>query len=233
MWIALNLTLAVVLAGVALPATARQDDDEASLERAIARVMADAMPTERRPRARDWSEFERRTSADLVWSILPPNGPAGAPQDCVHGRTGWFSVRGASAEILACGDNQQIEALSVEVDGLWLGGNDLVEELELRGVTAVLQHSIEAPAPRRGSRDSRSNGHFRSLLSRYPASRLWRLERPEEGAAILTADWRCTQPGTRSATRCSMTWNLAFAPTEPAQGTILSESDRDETVRLD
>lgn len=229
MCIALHLTFAAMLVGVALPATAQQDDDAApSIEAAIARVIADSMPTERRPRARDWSDFERRNSADMVWRIPPPNDPARAPQSCVYSRKGWTTVRGATAEILACGDIQQIEALSVEVASLWLGRTDVIEELEAYGVTAVLQHSVEAAQPPRGSHDSRANSHYRSLLSRYPASRRWRLERPEEEAATLTADWRCTQPGTRSATRCSMTWNLVFAPAQPPARNDSEESGRDE-----
>ncbi|MDQ3126426.1 MAG: hypothetical protein M3Q74_12595 [Pseudomonadota bacterium] len=228
MCIALRLSFAALLAGVALPSAARQDDDsDASIEAAVARVLSDSMPTERRPRARDWGDFERRSSADVVWSIPPPGDPATAPQGCDYSRSGWFTVRGATAEILACGGIQQIEALSVEVSGLWLGRTDVIEELEAYGVTAVLQHSIEA-APSRGSDDGRSNGHYRSLLARYPASRRWRLERSEEEAATLTADWRCTRPGTRSATRCSMTWSLVFARTQPPVRNDSEGSDPDE-----
>ena len=215
MRIVLRLMFAAALTSAALPVTARQSDDAGSLEAAIARVLANTLPTERRPRARNWSDFDRRNSADLVLSVLPPNDSAGAPQECEDRRTGWVAAGGASAEILACGDIQQIDAISVEVSGLWLGRTDVIAELEARGVTAVLEHSIDATPPSGVSRDTRSNRHYRSFLSQYPASRRWRLERDEEEPATLTAEWRCTPPGTRSATRCSMTWTLVFASGEP------------------
>ncbi len=211
------LTFAAVLAAIALPSAAQQDEDApTSMEGAIARLMADSMPTERRPRARDWSDFERRNSADMVWSISPPNDPAEPRPGCAYSRTGWFTVRGASAEVQACGDIQRIEVLAVEVAGLWLGQTEVIEELRARGVTSLLQHSVEASPPPLDGDNRRSNRHYRSFVSRYPASRRWRLERAGDGAATLTADWRCTRPGTRSATRCSMTWNLVFEHDERA-----------------
>jgi len=227
---ALSLTFAVAAASVALPATAQQDEDApTTIEAAVAGLISDAMPAERRPQARRWSDFQRRQDGQMVWGVAPPNVPDGIPQNCVHSRTGWITVRGATAEILACGDLEEIQSISIKVRDLWLGSGDLISALMSRGLSAVLYPSTAAGAPVTSRRDG-ADAHYHAMLTRYPASRRWRLERPDEAAASLTAEWRCTRPGTRSATRCAMTWILDFDANEPAADETSSPHD---PVRLD
>jgi hypothetical protein len=127
----------------------------------------------------------------------------------VYSRTGSLTLRGASAELTACGGVQRIDAVSVKIAGLWLGPREVVDALSAHGVTATpLAAAQLIPPP--GSDTRRADAHYRSLLSRYPVSRKWRVQRLDEAPATLTAEWRCTPPGARSATRCFMTWTLAF-----------------------
>ena len=227
--------LLAVLSVAAVPAFAQQPGEaSATVEQAIARAVADSMPDLRYPWALDWSAFGVRGGRDVFWHLAPPvpYQPHPLPSG-VHRRTGWLNVRGASGGVDVCGDVERIGALSFEITDLWLGQSDVIEELASRGVTSALMESHEAVPPPLGSDDGGSDTHYRMLLSRYPAFRQWRLERPGHEPVTISAAHRCTPPGTRSATRCSMNWTVLFRPDERLPGADLCFAPTREHVSLD
>ena len=88
-----------------------------------------------------------------------------------------------------------------------------------RGVSAVLTSEIPVrPRPGRTADDAETDHHHAAMLARFPVLRTWRLTKAGLGPVDLTAFHGCTPPGTRSATRCWMTWTVLFRPDERAAG---------------
>lgn len=207
-----SLFATVVLVSAASPAFAQQPGEpSATVEQAVARAVADAMPDLRYPWALNWSAFGVRGGRDIFWHLAPPGpGTTDAPPG-TRRRTGWLSVSGRSGDVAVCGNDEQISGMAISVSDIWLGRSDVIRELADRGVAATLIESREATL---AFDDGSAGEHYLAHITRYPAQRRWRLEREGREPADLTAVFSCTSPGTRSATSCRMTWNVQFRPDE-------------------
>ncbi|MES2834771.1 MAG: hypothetical protein V4707_08700 [Pseudomonadota bacterium] len=193
-------------------------EPSATIEQAVARTIAEAQPDLRYPWALDWSAFGVRGGRDVFWHLAPPKPyePNPAPPGVTR-RSGWLNVRGRSGGVIACGGDERVGALYIDIGDTWLGEADLVAELRARGF-AVTETTMYPARPIGDEDDGRGSAHYNSLLARHPAFQSWRLERPGFEPLDLSASYRCTPPGTRSATRCEMQWTVTFRPddrTEP------------------
>ena len=121
----------------------------------------------------------------------------------------------------AWGDATQVHSLSLSVSGLWTGGSDIASELSALGVTATETARIEAVMP------EGADEYDRSLRRREPARIAWTLSKPGHDDATLTADYRCTPPGMRSAPRCwtRFTVNYGTADTEAEPEELTASGD--------
>ncbi len=183
-----------------------------TVEQAIARTIAEAQPDLRYPWALDWSAFGVRGGRDVFWHLAPPKPYEPAPPaQGVTRRTGWLSVRGRSGGVIACGDDERVAALQIDIGDIWLGEADLIDELTARGFNVTETARVEA-SPVGDEDDGRGSVHYNGLLMRRPAFQSWRLERPGFEPLDLSASYRCTPPGTRSATHCEMQWTVIFRP---------------------
>lgn len=214
--------LTAALAGLFIPAAAQAQQpwqSAATVEQAIARAVADAMPDLRYPFRLDWSAFGVRGGRDIFWHLAPPGThPLNPPPPGTHRRTGWLSVAGRSGDVAVCGDDERIGGMAVSVSDNWLGRSDVIQELADRSVTATLVESREADLGGLETDHGPAGESYHAVVTRYPAHRLWRLEREGREPANLIASYRCTPPGTRHATRCKMTWSVLFRPDEPLPG---------------
>lgn len=196
-------------------------EDSTSVEQAVARAIADAMPVSRYDWSLRWDAFGIRGGRDVFWHLYDPQPYYRTPlPEGVHKRTGWLSVNGRSGDVQVCGDADIISQLSFEVSDLWLGESDLIEDLAAQGVAATLTEDIaRRPSLRDGFGDPHEpGGYYEGLIGRHPALRTWRLEQAEHEPVDLNAVYSCTPPGTRSATRCWMVWTVTFRPDERAEG---------------
>lgn len=201
----------VSMLAAAVPALAQHPGEpSATVEQAVARAIVDAMPDLRYPWALDWTAFGLRGGRDVFWHLAPPvpyhREP---PPPGVTWRTGWLTVRGRTGDVRVCGDADRVGALHIGMSDIWLGEGDLIQELEARGVRVVPTARRDAIAL---SAADGGSDHYNALLTRRPALQTWRLERPGHEAVDLAAAWRCTPPGTRSATRCGTEWTIVFRP---------------------
>ena len=213
--------LTAALAGLFLPAFASVQqpwDPAATVEQGIARAVADAMLDLRYPFRLDWGAFGVRGGRDIFWHLAPPGAhPLNPPPPGTHRRTGWLSVAGRSGDVVVCGDDERIGGMAVSVSDVWLGRSDVIRELADKGVVATLVESREGDLGEPGT-DAWPGATYRAEATRYPAHRLWRLEREGREPAVLIASYRCTPPGTRHATSCGMTWTVLFRPDDPLPG---------------
>jgi len=183
-----------------------------TIEQAVARAINDAQPDLRYPWALDWSAFGVRGGRDVFWHLAPPKpyernrAPPGVTR-----RTGWLNVRGKSGGVIACGDDERIGALHIDIGDIWLGEGDLIVELTARGFSVTETARVEA-SPVGGADDGQGSAHYNGLLMRRPAFQSWRLEQPGFEPLDLSASYRCTPPDTRSATHCEMRWTVIFRP---------------------
>ena len=217
----LLVSCAVLAVVAASPAAAQQPwENAATVEQAIARAVEDAMPETAYGWALNWSAFGVRGGRDIFWHLYPPKPyePEPLPEG-VHRRTGWLSVNGRSGDVTLCGDADRVGMMEIEISDAWLGQSDVIAELEARGVSAVLTSEVPVrPRPGRTADDAETDHHHAAMLARFPVLRTWRLTKAGLGPVDLTAFHGCTPPGTRSATRCWMTWTVLFRPDERAAG---------------
>ena len=225
---------AVALIAISLAATqaaSTPDADLPTVEQAIARAIAAAMPDERYPWQLEWSPFGSYASRDIRWHLVGPvAGYERSPSPPgVTRRTGWMTISGRSVSVAACGNDDRVGALMLETDDFWLHDSDLGAELSDAGVTATLIEQRDRPALLDQVREEGRDIHpsYRAQVTAVPAYRLYRLERAGREPAFLTAEYRCTPPGTRSATHCGMHWTtelragaaprseLCVAPAQP------------------
>ena len=212
------------------PANQHPGEPPATIEQAVVRAVSNAMPEAAYDWSLDWNAFGARVGRGVFWHLNAPESyrphplPAG-----IHRRTGWVSVNGRTGDVAVCGDADRVGRLSLTVSDTWLGESDVIAELAERGVRATLTEVMPAVPP------PESGPYYRTLIAREPARRTWRLEQDGREPVDLTAEWSCTPPGTRSATRCRMTWSVLFRPDERAAGTqpCLPPARPGETVRLD
>lgn len=186
----------------------------ATVEQAVARAIADALPALRYPWGLDWSAFGVRGGRDVFWHLTGPAPYSSVPlPEGVHRRTGWFNVRGRSGSVDVCGDAERIASLTFSVSELWLGQADLIEELARRNVRATLAETRTADLSDADPRGDVGD-YYREIVLARPAHQRWRLDRADHEPAILTADYVCSPPGTRSAVQCNMVWRIVFRPDE-------------------
>lgn len=187
-------------------------EPSATIEQAVARAIAEAQPDLRYPWALDWSAFGVRGGRDLFWHLAPPKPYERTPAPPgVTRRSGWLNVRGRSGGVLVCGDDERVGALYIDIADIWLGEADLVTELETRGFT-VTETARRDALLIRDEDDGRGSAHYNGLLMERPAYQSWRLERAGFEPLVLSGSYRCTPPGTRSATSCRMQWTVVFRP---------------------
>jgi hypothetical protein len=214
--------LTAALAGLFIPAVANAQhpwQPAATIEQAIARAVADAMPDLRYPYHLRWSAFGVRGGRDIFWHLAPPGPhPLHPPPSGTYRRTGWLSVAGRSGDVVVCGDDGRIGGMAVSVSDIWLGRSDVIRELADKDVTATLIESLEADLAAVERDHGPAGDAYHAEVTRYPAQRLWRLERDGREPADLIASYQCTPPGTRHATSCRMTWTVLFRPDEPLSG---------------
>lgn len=214
--------LIAALAALSAPAVARAQhpwEPAATVEQAIARAVADAMPDVRYPHRLEWSNFGVRGGRDIFWHLAPPVPRwLNPPPQGMHRRTGWLHVTGRSGDVVVCGIDDRIGGMAISVSDIWLDRSDVIRELTDRGVTATLIESRETSLGEPASDDWLGDGSYTARVTRYPAHRRWSLEREGHEPVQLTADYRCTPPGARSATSCQMTWSVLFRPDEPLAG---------------
>lgn len=215
---AASLAAATVLTGG--PALAQAPNEPSTtVEQAIARTVADAMPRTQYAWSLNWSAFGVRGGRDVFWHLADPKPYHPVPlPDGVHQRTGWLSVGGRSGGVTVCGDEDRVGLLSIDIADLWLGQSDVISELSALGVAAtpITPRGLNLqPAP-----EDLEDVHpsYTALINRHPASRAWRLEKTGLEPVELTADYRCTPPGTRHATHCKMIWSVLFRPDEREAG---------------
>lgn len=183
-----------------------------TVEQAIARAIAEAQPDLRYPWALNWSAFGVRGGRDVFWHLAPPKPyEPNPPPPGVTRRSGWLNVRGRSGGVIACGGEERVGALYIDVGDLWLGDANLVAELTAQGFVVTETARREA-IPIGDEDDGRGSAHYNALLARAPAFQSWRLERQGFEPVELSASHRCTPPGTRSATTCEMQWTIVFRP---------------------
>lgn len=217
----LSLCLAAV-ATAAAPASAQNPWEPAqTAHQALARSFETALPHEDYDSTLTWSGFRVGGGRDVFWHLFTPERAAETSDDPAQQRSGWLSANGASGDVLLCGDRQRVLQMDIRLNDLWVGGEDVIDLLQRRGVTATLiethpHRDLSDPA----ADDGRSSDHYRSLLDRTPALRRWRLEAPQRLPAALTARHGCTAPGARSATQCATLWSLHFAVGEAAETPI-------------
>lgn len=213
------LTAALVSLAIPGDATAQNPwEPAATVEQAVARAIADAMPDLRYPYRLSWSAFRVRGGRDIFWHLAPPGPhPTRPAPPGTHRRTGRLSVAGRSGDVAVCGDDERIGGIAISVSDIWLGRSDVIRELADKGVVAALVESRAADLGAPGT-EAWPGESYQAEVTQYPAHRLWRLEREGHEPAELIASYRCTPPGTRHATSCEMTWTILFRPDEPLQG---------------
>lgn len=206
--------LALILTLAAPAQLSPSDAPSDTLEQAVARTIAEALPDLRRPWGLDESAFGVR-GGEMAWHMSGPNDPP-LPGG-VYRRTGWITVRGASADVAVCGDGARIGGLAVSAAGLWLdrGERGLIAELAVLGVRADLIETQPADLARFADLEGVGGDRYRALVGARPALQRWHLEKPGHAPADLSAAHACTPPGTRHATHCRITWTLAFRPDDP------------------
>jgi len=207
-----------------------------TLEQGIAVAIARAMPDIRYPWQLDWSAFGNYASRDIRWNLTGPRDDA-RPSDSprVTRRTGWIEVRGASASVAACGDDDRVGAMMIETNGFRVGDGDLTAELAEAGVVATLLEQQDLPALlTEPGADDLPRG-YAELASARPAYQLMRLEQSGREPALLSASYVCTPPGTRSATRCTIHWvlELRAGPSGRPEPCIAPAAPVISSVRLD
>lgn len=222
----------LTLADVA-PATAPQVSGALeTVEQAIGRAVANAMPDVANDWFLNWSAFGTRVGRGVSWHLNPPRPYRRRPlPEGVHQRTGWLSVNGRTGDVAVCGDADQVGLMTLTVSDIWLGDSDVIVALAERGVRATLTENVPTPA----YSPPESERYYQELISRNPARRTWRLEQAGREPVDLRAEWSCTPPGTRSATRCQMTWSVLFRPDERSAGAepCLPPTRQAAAVRLD
>lgn len=195
-----------------------------TVEQAIARTITEAQPDLRYPWALDWSAFGVRGGRDVFWHLAPPRPyEPDPPPPGVTRRSGWLNVRGRSGGVIACGGDERVGALHIEVADIWLGQAGLATELEARGFT-VMETARREALPIGDEDDGRGSVHYNSLLRERPAFQSWRLERAGYEPVELSASYRCTPPGTRHATSCGMQWTVTFRPDGRAEPCLSPEA---------
>lgn len=208
------LALSAVLA-VSGPVSAQHPwEDAPTVEHAVARAVADAMPETRYPWRLNWTAFGVRGGRDIFWHLAPPGyEPIRDLPEGVYRRTGWLLVNGRSGSVAVCGDAERIGGMAVSVADLWLDEADVIEQLAARGVEATLLQSLEAEPP-----SDDVHPRYDAMLRAHPALRRWRLEQAGRDPVLLSAAHACTPPGTRHAIHCWITWRVTFAPETPQPG---------------
>lgn len=211
--------LTAALASLYIPAVANAQhpwQPAATIEQAVARAVADAMPDLRYPYLLRWSAFGVRGGQDVFWHLAPPGAhPLHPPPPGTHRRTGWLSVGGGQGDVAVCGNDERIGGMAISVSDLWLDRSDVIRELADKGVVATLMETRVADLDILETDHGPAGDAYHAEVTRYPAHRLWRLEREGREPADLTATYQCTPPGTRHATSCRMTWTVLFRPAEP------------------
>lgn len=216
--------LALATTALADPAMAQQPwEDAATIEQAIARAIDDSMPSVQYEWSLDWSAFGVKGGRDIFWHLYPPKPYRRWPlTEGVHQRTGWLNVDGRSGSVSVCGDEDIVSRLEFDVSDIWLGKSDVIAELAGREVSATLTSEIARRPLLEDvfgeAYNAEGGDYYDALISRYPASRTWRLEKNGKEPVDLTASYRCTPPGTRHATHCSMTWSVLYRPDERTEG---------------
>jgi hypothetical protein len=209
------------LVSLAFPAIANAQhpwEPAATVEQAIARAVADAMPDLRYPYLLRWRAFGVRGGRDIFWHLAPPGPhPLHPPPAGTHRRAGWLSVAGGQGNVAVCGDDERIGAMAFSVSDIWLDRSDVIRELADKGVAATLVESREADLGEPGAENWPGRA-YRDEATRYPAHRLWTLERDGREPAHLTAAYQCTSPEMKHAISCKMTWTVLFRPDEPVPG---------------
>lgn len=215
-----SLMCAVAICAASLspgPAQAQTDRAATSVEHAVARTVAASMPRVGYPRSLSWSGFGVRGGRDVFWHLHDPEPYHRIPlADGVHQRRGWLSVGRRSGDVIVCGDDALIGRLSIEISDNWIGESDVIAELEALGVTATpIERTADSPLLALGYDVDDVNPNYLERIGSYPALRAWRLETAEREPVELSANYHCTPPGTRSATRCEMIWAVLYRPDEP------------------
>lgn len=213
--------LAIAALWVAPPQAVAPGTPSDTIEQAVARAVADAMPDLRYPWGLNWSAFGVRGGRDVFWGLTGPDDRPLTPLPSgLHRRMGWITVRGASGAVAVCGDLERIGGLAISVGDLWLdrGERDVVAELALYGVRATLLETREADLSRSDDAEAHIHDYYRAMIGARPALRRWRLEQDGHEPADLSAVHDCTPPGTRHATHCWVTWRVAFRPDAPLPG---------------
>ena len=200
----------IALSMAASQTTSTSSADSPTVEQAIARAIAAAMPDERYPWQLDWSPFGSYASRDIRWHLVGPvAGYERSPSPPgVTRRTGWMTIGGRSVSVAACGNDERVGTLILETSDIWLDDSDLSAELMHAGVIATLIQQRDRPAllDRVPEEDRDIHPSYLAQVTAVPAYRLYRLERAGREPSFLTAEYHCTPPGTRSATRCGMHW---------------------------
>lgn len=194
---------------VALALSFASPSQTAPIERAIARAIAASLPGSQYDWAMRWGPYGVRLGREARWRLSEPlaDDQDDLP-DGVYRRVGWITQDGGSTGIAACGDAAQVYALVLSTSHLWSGRSDVATELSDLGVTATETSRTEAVAPE-GASD-----YERSLHLREPGRIVWRLEKPGHDDATLTAEYRCTRPGMRSAPRCGTRFTVYYRPAD-------------------
>lgn len=181
----------------------------APVEQAVARAIAVSLPESQYDWAMDWGPYGVRLGREARWHLSEPlaDDEDDLP-DGVYRRVGWISRDGAASGVTACGDATRVHALIVSVSSLSLGRGDIAAELAALGVNATETSRTEAIMPQ-GADD-----YDRALRLREPARIVWTLKKPGHDEATLTADYRCTRPGMRSAPRCRTHFTVNYRPAD-------------------
>lgn len=215
-WFAISFAAALLSSG---PTVAQAPNESSTtVEQAIARAAADAMPRTQYDWSLNWSAFGVRGGRDIFWHLHDPRPYYRFPlPEGVHQRNGWLLVGGRSGGVTVCGDEHRVGRMSIEIADIWLGRSDVITELAELGVVAAPIAPIVDDRLQETERDD-VHPSYTALVTRYPALRAWRLEKEGLEPVELSAAWRCTPPGTRSATRCDMIWSVLFRPDERQPG---------------
>jgi len=187
-----------------------QDDPDVN---AIARVIDVALDETQYDSDMVWSAFGGKTRQDVSWNLSGPDADQStALPPGVYRRTGWIVGNRVNVSVAACGDRKTVRTLTLSASQFRREAANVSADLTALGVRLTELERTEAVL----ADDAHVDDYYRSLATSAPARVIWSLQKPGREDATLSAEHRCTPPGTRSATRCWTRFTVRFQPrTEP------------------